>query len=99
MQVVANETKPSRKLIAEWSRDEQVGIWDNCTATIRLYADRAVYKGNTVRWTNNSGSLAALNRRITGAPHRKLLELAAQQAEDDADYADDAFEAVMYSLE
>lgn len=93
-QQVAAQTSPSRKLIQEWSRDEHVGIWDNCEATLRLYADRAIYKGHTVRWVNNSGSLASDHYRITGRAHAALLALAAAESDDDADYTDDAFDAI-----
>jgi hypothetical protein len=56
----------SRTLIREWSGYEDVGIWDNCKWSVRLYEDRAVYKGHTVRWANNSGSLADVHERWTG---------------------------------
>jgi len=47
----------SRTLVKEWSGYEQVGIWDNCRWSVRLYEDRAIYKGNAVRWVGQSGSL------------------------------------------
>ena len=81
----------SRKLIAEWSHDHQVGIWST-TSTIRLYDDRAIFKGGSVRWENNTGSLAHAQRRITGRQHEKLLDLAKQQYLDSADYTADAFD-------
>lgn len=90
-------TSVSRKLIAEWTRTEQVGTWDDCAATIRLYADRALYKGQTVRWENNSGRLASDHRRITGRVHAQLLALAMRQTEDEADYSDEAFELVYFA--
>ena len=43
----------SRTLIREWSGYEQVAIWDNCKWSVRLYEDRAVYKGHTVRWATS----------------------------------------------
>lgn len=90
-------THVSRRLIVEWTRDEKVGIWDNCTATLRLYSDRAIYKGKTVRWVGNSGSLANDHRRINGRIHAQLLALAMQESEDDADYSDEAFELVYFA--
>ena len=44
--------KYSKHLIKEWSDYEQIGIWDHCTWSVRLYADLAIYKGHTVRWVN-----------------------------------------------
>lgn len=81
----------SRKIIASWTREESVGIWDNLTATLTLYDDRAVYRGHTIRWHNNSGSLADHNCRIVGHPHAELLKLARDEAEDGADYTGEAF--------
>ena len=76
------------KIIATWSDDTSVAIYDHETWTVRLYEDRAVYHYPTVRWVGNSGSLAHTTDRITGDTHKALLKIAREQIEDDADYTD-----------
>jgi hypothetical protein len=90
----ATQPAASRKLIAEWTTYCDVAIWEDRCFTIRLYADRAVYKGSTVKWSNNSGSLDHFARRITGPAHAALLKLDADGVEDGEDYTDEAFEIV-----
>lgn len=85
-------TKPSGKLITEWSDSIQVGIWENCATSIRLYADRAIYKAPYVKWRNNSGSLDVETRRITGDDLKALLQIAKEEDEDGEDYTSRAFE-------
>ena len=89
-------TKPSSKLIREWSDDIKVAIWDNCHTTIRLYADRAIYRAPYERWRNNSGSLDFASRRIVGADLAALLKIAREEDEDGEDYTDRAFELLSY---
>lgn len=87
---------PKGKLIREWSDRIQIGIWENCSTTIRLYADRAIYKAPYVRWQNNSRSLDVSSRRIIGADHAALLKIASEEVEDAADYTKRAFELLSY---
>lgn len=84
-----NTTTASRKLIASWSAEEQVGIWIG-KWSVRLYEDRAIIKIPYVKWANNSGSYAVATHRVTGRDLDRLLKLAAQEREDDADYTEDA---------
>lgn len=85
---------PKGKLIAKWSDDIKVGIWDNEEWTLRLYKDRAILHYPTVRWVNNSGSLHYTSERITGRRHASLLKIAQEQADDAADYTDRVSEIV-----
>jgi hypothetical protein len=87
----------SKVLVKEWHDYEQVGIWDNCKWTVRLYEDRAIYKGNTVRWSNNSGSLAEIHERWTGKVIETLKRVAREEIEDDADYTDKVYEIIRES--
>ncbi|MDD5358270.1 MAG: hypothetical protein PHX80_03935 [Candidatus Nanoarchaeia archaeon] len=84
-------TQVSSNLIKEWYDYEQVGIWDNCRWSVRLYDDRAIYKGHTVRWVNNSGSLADVHERWTGKVLDQLKKIAQEEKEDDADYTDQVY--------
>ena len=84
----------SRVLVKEWSDYEQVGIWDCCKWSVRLYEDRAVYKGHTVRWVNNSGSLADVHERWTGKVIETLKRIAREEIEDEADYTDQVYAIV-----
>ena len=90
--------KPSGKLIREWEDNIQVGIWDNCRTSIRLYCDRAIYRAPYVRWQNNTGSLDFQSRRIVGADLAALLKIATHEDEDDADYTEEAFELLAYPM-
>ena len=88
----ATQSKASRKLIAKWSDEIQVGIWERCDWSIRLYEDRTIVSMPYVKWVNNSGSLSYRQSRITGAAHARLIALAQQQIDDDADYSAEACE-------
>lgn len=90
--MATTNTKPSGKLITEWSNSIHVGIWDNCATSIRLYADRAIYKAPYVKWRNNSGSLDVETRRITGDDLKALLQIAKEEDEDGEDYTGQAFQ-------
>jgi hypothetical protein len=78
-----------RKLIAEWSKNVQVGIYDNCTETVRLYQSTAIYHYFYVR---SSGSLDHTTERIFGKDHKRLLDLAQKQMQDGVDYTHEAIE-------
>jgi len=82
----------SRKLIKKWAGELQVGIWERCDWSVRLYPDRAVARMPFVKWVNNSGSLDESYQRITGPKHAQLLALAQAEIEDDADYSPEACE-------
>jgi len=84
----------SRKIIATWSWDVKVGIYDNCTVTVRLYEDRAVHREPYVRWIGNTGGYAERTNRIEGRMHAQLLRIAARQVEDESDYTDRVAEIV-----
>jgi len=86
--------RPSGQLIAQWSGDIKVGIWDNETWTLRLYPDRAILKYPTVRWVNNSGSLEHRATRIEGKVHAQLLKVAEQETQDAEDYTERVRELV-----
>jgi hypothetical protein len=81
------KTTTSRKLITEWSDTIQVGIYDDCTWSIRLYEDRAVVKMPGVKWVGNSGCYHEYRYRITGSDLTRLLQIA---QEDDADGTEEA---------
>lgn len=91
---VAVETKPSTKLVAEWSGKINVGIYDNCTWMIRLYEDRAIVRMPGVKWEGNSGGYHLYRTRETGRKLRDLLALAAQETADATNYTDRALEIV-----
>lgn len=86
--------RPSGKLIAQWSDDIKVGIWDNEAWTLRLYEDRAVLKYPTVKWSHNSGSLDYVSARITGRIHAALLKVAADQTDSIEDHTERARELI-----
>jgi hypothetical protein len=86
--------RPSGKLIARWSDEITVGIWDDEKWTLRLYEDRALLKFPTVSWRGNSGSLEYASTRITGRVHNALLNIAAEQADDDEDYTEQVRELI-----
>jgi len=84
----------SRTLIKEWIGYEQVGIWENCRWSVRLYEDRAIYKGHSVRWVGQSGSLVDVHERWTGKVVDKLKAIAKREVEDEADYIDEVYAIV-----
>lgn len=88
---MSNTQQASRKILCTWTDSFSVDIWENCTFTITLYADRAVYKGYATKWDNNTGTLSQFARRITGKTHAALLALDKSGEEDGEDYTDEAF--------
>ena len=94
MENLNNTSKPSAKLIAEWSGSIDVGIYDNCTWTIRLYEDRAIVRMPGVKWEGNTGGYHLYRTRETGRILRELLALAAEEKSDSEDYSDRALEIV-----
>lgn len=91
---MSTQSSYSRVLIKEWSGYEQVSIWGNCRWSVRLYEDRAVYKGNGVRWSNNNASLCDVHERWTGKIIERLKRIAREEIEDDADYTDKVYAIV-----
>jgi len=91
---VATESKPSTKLVAEWSGRINVGIYDNCTWTIRLYEDRAIVRMPGVKWTGNTGGYHLYRTRETGRKLAALLAIAERETADAEDYSDEALEVV-----
>ena len=89
---------PKGKLIREWSDSIKVGIWDRCETSIRLYADRAIYKAPYVQWRDNTGSLDISTRRIVGSDLAALLKIAQEEDEDGEDYTEQAFELLGYNF-
>lgn len=88
-------TTYSKVLIREWTDAEKIGIWENCKWSVRLYEDRAVYKGHTVKWTGNNGSLATVHERWTGKVVETLKRIAREEIEDDANYTDTVYEDIV----
>jgi hypothetical protein len=88
-------TKPaSTTLVAEWSGSINVGIYDNCTWSIRLYEDRAIVRMPGVKWQGNSGGYHLYRTRETGRKLAELLAIAARESADAEDYTADALEVV-----
>ncbi len=88
-------TSVSRKLLASWSGDIKVGIYDS-EWSVRLYEDRALVVMPIVKWVGNSGGYAEIKSRITGRDLAKLLDIAKREIEDDAvgDYSEDVREII-----
>jgi hypothetical protein len=91
---VTATVKPSTKLVAEWSGQIKVGIYDNCSWSIRLYEDRAIVRMPGVEWTGNTGGYHLYKTRETGYKFRDLLAIAKREREDEESYTDDALDAV-----
>lgn len=83
--------------LAEVEREIQVGIWENLTESIAIYADRTVIKSWTVRWVNNSGSLKPTRERVTGNRHAAFLKALENAKSDDVEPEDYIFEALFES--
>ena len=81
-------TTPSRKLIAEWSDQVKVEIYDSCTWRVRLYSDRAVVLMPTTKWVGNTGGYHEDKYRVVGNAHAQLLQIAREETEDGEDYTD-----------
>jgi hypothetical protein len=68
------------------SKDVQVGIWDNCEMTARIYPDKIIVIEPYVRWIGNSGNLAEAKKSIRNP--QTVAEIIANMA-DDCDDCDD----------
>jgi hypothetical protein len=66
------------------SRNVSVGIYDNCTNTIRCYPDRTIARLATLRWVNNTGRLHYIRIRVTGPDHEIIRAALADDAVDTA---------------
>lgn len=84
--------KPSTKLVREWTGEINVGIYDNCTWSVRLYADRAIVRMPGVKWKGNTGGYHLYRSRVVGREMTDLLALAQREIDDDEDYSDDVRE-------
>lgn len=73
------------KAIATVNIDTKVGIYDNCTISIRVHADRTLIREPYVRWIGNTGGYAEANHRITGKAHERFLAAIKKAAEDEVD--------------
>jgi hypothetical protein len=85
-QINTTETKtakPSTKLLAKWSGELTVGIYERCAWSIRLYEDRAIVRMPYVKWIGQTGTLDFARNVYTGRILRKLLALAADTSEVD----------------
>ena len=91
---MSTKSSYSRLLVKEWSGYENVGIWDNCKWSVRLYEDRAIYKGHSVRWVNNSGSLCDVHERWTGKVIDMLKTIHLHECVDEADYTNEVYKIV-----
>ena len=89
----ATESKLSRKLVAEWSGNIHVGIYDS-EWTVLLYEDRAIVRMPYVKWSGNTGGLDIARHRLVGRELQRLLEIARQQVEDSEDYTEQVKEIV-----
>lgn len=72
------------KLLHTIEKSVQVGIYDNCTQSARVYEDRTIATLPYVKWVGNTGGYAEEKRRLTGAQHAAILSLLEDGAEDDA---------------
>ena len=86
--------KPSTKLIREWTDEIKVGIYDNCTWSVRIYADRAIVRMPGVKWEGNTGGYHLYRYRALGRCLRDLLALAQSEIDDDEDYTDSVRETL-----
>jgi hypothetical protein len=89
-----NNQGVSRKVIKVWEDWYQVGIWENCKQSVKLYEDRAIIKIPYVKWVNNSGSLDWSTERVTGKMLALLSTIAKQEVEDQEDYTDQVMDCV-----
>ena len=93
-----NRNTASRKLIKEWSGNITVGIYDNSTWRVRLYADRAVVTMPTVKWRGNTGGYHEDKYRLTGRWLADMLAIANAQTEDNEDYTDRVYD-LLYEVD
>ena len=83
--------------LASVSRTIHVGIWDNLTESVTVYADRTVIKSWKVLWVNNSGSLKPTRERVTGTQHAAMIRAVEMAKADEVD-ADDYIFEVMFQF-
>jgi len=91
--MTTKNTTYSRKLIAEWSDDLKVGIYESAWR-VRLYSDRAIAHVPYVKWTGNTGTLATRTHRITGTDLAELITISGQEDADGCDYTDRVWDLV-----
>ncbi len=77
------------------TRDCSFDIWDTCE-TLRIYADRTVYRQPCRNYSgSNNWGLGHSVSRYTGNLHKQLLAILEQEIQDDEDYTDRLFLAVL----
>ena len=87
-------SKPSTKLLQEWTWIVKVEIYDNCTVTIRLYEDRAILRLPGTKWQGNTGGYHLYRSRLDRSNSsdantlRDLLKIADEEKQDGEDYTD-----------
>ena len=87
------ETKAaSRKVVKVWHvTGLQVGIYENCTQTIKVWEDRVTVRSPYVKWIGNTGGYAEAHYRITDPKVvQRLKDLAQAEIDDEADYESEA---------
>lgn len=72
------------KLLHTITRDVDVGIYENCTATARIYEDRTVATLPEVKWHGNTGGYHDGKYRITCKAHEQIVACMADECEDSA---------------
>jgi hypothetical protein len=79
------DVAPSRKLVAKWSGELKVGIYERCAWSVRLYEDRAIVRMPYVKWANSSGTLAFWRTVVSDSPTvDAFARLTRDEASDDA---------------
>jgi hypothetical protein len=73
------------KPLYEISNDIHVGIWDNCTRSANIYADKIIVREPYVKWINNSGNLAW--KRIAIRDQKTIKAVIADLQDDCTDSA------------
>jgi hypothetical protein len=81
------------KVIAKIERSVQVGIFENCTLSIRIYPDRTLVREPYIRWVGNTGGYAERNLRLEGEAHMALIRAADRATQDRVDPTDYVFDA------
>jgi hypothetical protein len=83
------KTAASTKPIRVYSGEIQVGIWERCNWSVRMYEGKAIVRMPYVKWVNNSGSLDFTKERIE--PGYRLTKLLALVADERSGKTTDSF--------
>jgi hypothetical protein len=90
--MTTTKTATPGKLLREWAGEIDVGIYENCTWSVRLYEDRAVIKMPGVRWTGNTGGYHLYRSRASVEQLRELRAVLADEQADGETYDDNLLE-------